>query len=62
VTWLTAVRLNTLAPAAAVKAASISRVLKPRANISTARRSSSAVRPASPARTRDRNGSVRSAT
>jgi hypothetical protein len=40
----------------------MSRVLKPRANSSTASRSSSAVRPASPARIRDTNGSARSAT
>jgi len=40
----------------------MSRVLNPRANISTASRSSSAVRPAKRARTRDTNGSARSAT
>ena len=62
VTWLTAVRLSRLAPVASRKAASTSRVLSPRAYISTARRSSSAVRPASPARTRDTKGSTRSAT
>src|SRR4030095_11731314 len=62
VTCLTADRLSVVAPVASRKAASMSRVLNPRANISTARRSSSAVRPASPARTRDTNGSGRSAT
>src|SRR5206468_5957833 len=62
VTWLTAVRLSTLAPLASRNAASMSRVLSPRANISTAKRSSSAVRPARPARKRDANGSARSAT
>jgi hypothetical protein len=41
VTWLTAVRLSRLAPVASRKAASMSHVLSPRANISTARRSSS---------------------
>ena len=51
-----------LAPVASRKAASTSRVLRPRACISTARCSSSAVRPASPARTRDTKGSARSAT
>src|SRR6267143_938534 len=48
VTWLTAVRLSTLAPLASRKAASMSRVLNPRAYISTASCSSSAVRPAAP--------------
>src|SRR5437899_2975839 len=40
----------------------MSRVLSPRAYISTASCSSSAVRPANPTRTRDTNGSARSAT
>lgn len=40
----------------------MSRALRPRANISTASPSSSVVRPASPARTRDTSGSGRSAT
>jgi hypothetical protein len=62
VTWLTAVRLKRLWPSPPRKAASTSRVLRPRANSSTASRSSSAVRPASPARIRDTNGSARSAT
>jgi len=62
VTWLTAVRLSTLAPLASRNAASMSRVLSPRAYISMASCSSSAVRPAKPARTRDTNGSARSAT
>src|SRR4030095_13299217 len=62
VTWLTAVRLSTLAPLASRNAASMSRVLSPRANISTAKRSSSAVRPARLARTRETNGAARSAT
>ena len=48
VTWLTAVRLSTLAPRASRKAASISRTLSPRAYISTASCSSSAVRPVNP--------------
>src|SRR6266581_8408280 len=61
VTWLTAVRLNTLAPLASRKAASMSRVLSPRAYISTASCSSSAVRPTRPARTRETKGSARSA-
>ena len=43
------VRLSTLVPLPSRKAASMSRVLSPRANISTASRSSSAVRPATPA-------------
>src|SRR4029450_13612670 len=59
VTWLTAERLSVVAPVASRKAASMSRVLSPRANISTARRSNSAVRPASPARTRGTNGAGR---
>ena len=62
VTSLTAVRLSTLAPLASRKAASMSRVLSPRAYISTASCSSSAVPPARPARTRETNGSARSAT
>src|SRR4029450_2311799 len=62
VTWLTAVRLSTLAPLASRKAASMSRVLSPRAYISTASCSSSAVRPARPARTRATKVSARSAT
>src|SRR5437867_68248 len=53
---------RTLAPLASRKAASMSRGLSPRAYISTASCSSSAVRPASPARTRETNGSARSAT
>src|SRR6266581_812057 len=62
VTWLTAVRLSTLAPLASRKAASMSRVLSPRAYISTASCSSSAVRPARPVRTRETKVSPRSAT
>src|SRR5438093_3785267 len=62
VTWLTAVRLSTLAPLASRKAASMSRVLSPRAYISTASCSSSAVRPARPVRTRETKVSARSAT
>ena len=62
VTWLTAARLSMVAPVASRKAASMSRTLRPRAYISTASCSSSAVRPAKPVRTRDTNGSARSAT
>src|SRR5206468_7364779 len=62
VTWLTAVRLSTLAPLASRKAASMSRVLSPRAYISTASCSSSAVRPARPVRTRETKVSARLAT
>jgi len=62
VTWLTAVRLSTLAPRASRKAASISRTLSPRAYISTAKLFELGRPAGQPARTRDTNGSVRSAT
>jgi hypothetical protein len=59
---LTAVRLSRLLPAPSANSASMSRVDSPRAYISTASASSSAVRPRTIRRIAERNGSARSAT
>jgi hypothetical protein len=58
---LTALRLNSDLPVSSANTASISRVDKPRAYISTASASSSSVRPPRIARIFERNGSARSA-
>jgi len=58
---LTALRLSRLRPSVSVNTASMSRVESPRAYISTARLSSSSVRPRTASRMRERNGALRSA-
>jgi hypothetical protein len=58
---LTAVRLSSERPCSSANTASTSRVERPRAYISTASASSSSLRPRTTSRTRERNGSARSA-
>jgi hypothetical protein len=58
---LTAVRLSSERPLSSANSASMSRVDRPRAYISTAKLSSSSLRPRTTSRSRERNGSGRSA-